>query len=161
MTRTYHSDMKLCKGCGLEKDPTLYYESNKSTCKECVKKRNRENRAEKLGYYREYDKARAMNPERVKARKDYLETDTGRGVKRKASEKYIQNNPKKRKAHIIIGNAVRDGKIVKASRCEVCGSDSALTGHHDDYDLPLEVRWLCAKCHIAWHKENGEGLNPF
>ena len=30
---------------------------------------------------------------------------------------------------------------------------------HDDYAKPLSVRWLCGKCHTAWHQENGEGLN--
>jgi hypothetical protein len=34
--------------------------------------------------------------------------------------------------------------------CEVCG-DSKSHAHHDDYDKPLEVRWLCRPHHEALH----------
>jgi len=39
---------------------------------------------------------------------------------------------------------------LKKQSCEVCGEIKAL-GHHDDYDKPLEVRWLCPKHHIELH----------
>lgn len=32
--------------------------------------------------------------------------------------------------------------------CESCGATEAAK-RHDDYDQPLVVRWLCAKCHGA------------
>jgi len=43
----------------------------------------------------------------------------------------------------------------------VCGSSEYIHAHHDDYDKPLDVRWLCAAHHKQWHDENGEAKNPF
>jgi hypothetical protein len=53
----------------------------------------------------------------------------------------------KRKASQAITNAVAAGKIVRGP-CEVCGVAGG-QGHHDDYDKPLEVRWLCPTHHAA------------
>jgi len=43
------------------------------------------------------------------------------------------------------------GKIV-LQPCSVCLSPNAQK-HHEDYDKPLEVRWLCRKCHVEWHRQ--------
>ncbi len=57
-----------------------------------------------------------------------------------------------------VAYAVKKGELVVES-CEECDKDPA-QAHHDDYLKPLNVRWLCCTCHNAWHKENGEALNP-
>jgi len=49
----------------------------------------------------------------------------------------------------MIGNALRDGKVVKRP-CEVCG-DPKSQGHHEDYSKPLDVVWLCTVHHGARH----------
>lgn len=47
--------------------------------------------------------------------------------------------------------------------CESCGADRA-DRHHEDYDKPLDIIWLCRRCHIKRHVEIsgswGSGL-PF
>ena len=40
--------------------------------------------------------------------------------------------------------------IIKAEPCEVCGNTNS-EKHHDDYDKPLEVRWLCKRHHGRQH----------
>lgn len=37
--------------------------------------------------------------------------------------------------------------------CEACGAQ-ATDRHHDNYNKPLEIRWLCSTCHKLWHKHN-------
>ena len=145
----------ICKECG-ESNPELFYKSIKTYCKEHWKERVRKNRADKIEYYRDFDKRRYReNPER-KARcmastKLYPEAHA------KANKKYRSQNPKKWEAHCAVNNAVRDGKLVKPDTCQECGSSGIIHGHHDDYRKPLDVRWLCPVCHYAWHTKYGEG----
>lgn len=54
------------------------------------------------------------------------------------------------RAHKVVGNAVKDGRLVKKP-CECCGNEKA-EAHHDDYSKPLDVRWLCRTCHKKHHR---------
>lgn len=49
-------------------------------------------------------------------------------------------------------------KHLERQPCEICGAKAE--AHHEDYNKPLEVRWLCFKHHREWHKthENPELL---
>lgn len=49
---------------------------------------------------------------------------------------------------------LKSGKIKKQDSCSICHSKTRVEGHHDDYNRPLCVRWLCKKCHTDWHKHN-------
>lgn len=42
--------------------------------------------------------------------------------------------------------------------CEVFGCTNKSEKHHDDYNKPLEVRWICRKHHLAFHKVARETL---
>jgi hypothetical protein len=148
----------ICKACGAEKPHDAYYAKDK-TCKDCRKARVRANRLEKLEQYTAYEKSRATNPERVAARRAYIQTDAGKASKRKTILRYRKDNPKKYAAHTALNNAVRDGVLTKIDNCVECDSDFAVEAHHDDYDFPLTVRWLCSLCHKRWHAEHGEALN--
>lgn len=65
-------------------------------------------------------------------------------------KQYRENNPEKYKAHYTLQNAVREGHIEKQP-CNVCGSIN-VEAHHEDYSKPLDIIWLCRRCHIAVHK---------
>lgn len=43
-----------------------------------------------------------------------------------------------------------DGTLIRLP-CEICGTDKDVQAHHDDYNRPLEVRWLCRKHHKEHH----------
>jgi len=157
---------KPCFKCGEVKALSEFYkhpqmpDGHVNKCKECNKKDVRENRKDKIEYYKDYDKSRGMLPHRVEARMIYGSTENGKSSLLKSRKKWIEKNPIKRAASIIVGNFVRDGRLKKGSACVSCGqSPKRLHGHHDDYAYPLVVRWLCPKCHVDWHRENGEGAN--
>lgn len=70
-----------------------------------------------------------------------------RKIKREAKNPHL-----KKEADRIYLNARRRGDIVMPKVCSVCKSDKSVQGHHDDYAKPLELRFLCGKCHKEWHR---------
>lgn len=56
---------------------------------------------------------------------------------------------RKRKARILANLAEQYGFLVPRP-CEHCGS-RADHKHHEDYDRPLDIVWLCRRCHIRLH----------
>lgn len=65
-------------------------------------------------------------------------------------EKWQRKNPEKRRAHEAVRDALRRGLLVKQP-CEVCGSVDHLDAHHERYDRPLDVVWLCRLHHMRRH----------
>jgi hypothetical protein len=66
------------------------------------------------------------------------------------------------KAQNLLEQALEGGKILRPDVCEQCGKQpkpfkdgrTAIQGHHDDYNKPLDVRWLCQPCHHEWHRQH-------
>lgn len=91
-----------------------------------------------------------------------------RGLKTRPRERYGADNTFYRggsndteRAHNLVDKAVMRGRLIRASQCETCGVSgefkdgrSAIHAHHDDYNHPLAVRWLCQPCHHEWHRLN-------
>lgn len=150
--------MKQCKTCETEKELSEFYvhkrmaDGHLNICKECVKQRIAKHRAENIDRIREYDKKRGNLEHRVLARKQYSKTDAGKLAKQRGMRKYNKQHPLRYASHIIIGNAVRDGLLHKPNTCSECESTKNIEGHHDDYTKPMDVRWLCEKCHKQWHR---------
>lgn len=142
--------MKLCKTCGKEKDVKQFHKRSASKdglaskCKQCSSA---------------YDLSRVNDPKRIAARTAYSSTPRGVEKHRQAKAAYIAREPKKRRAHNAISNAIRDGKLTRKP-CETCGSTDKVHAHHDDYARVYDVRWLCNEHHREWHRINGEAKNP-
>jgi hypothetical protein len=67
-------------------------------------------------------------------------------------------SPARKRASSLVFEAVQRRKLVPQP-CEVCGDTIETHAHHDDYAKPLEVRWLCRRCHKRHHAEHGPGKN--
>lgn len=57
----------------------------------------------------------------------------------------------KRMAHEAVQKAVKRGDLVRSDVCDCCGERARVQGHHADYERPLDVRWLCSRCHKNIH----------
>lgn len=130
--------MKLCFKCKIEKPLTDFYpqksmkDGHLNKCKVCTIADVKKYRADNHARVCEYDRMRFQTTERK--------------VKVVAYQKIRRAKfPEKYKARMAVGNAVRDGRLKKLP-CDVCG-DVESQAHHHDYSKPLDVRWLCFKCH--------------
>ena len=137
---------KKCFKCGEVKILSEFYkhkmmaDGHLNKCKTCTKVDVANHRADNIERIREYDRARGS---------------------RQSSEyfkEYKTRFPKKIKAQALVAKNVKLGHI-KKEPCEICNKERAVA-HHDDYDHPLKVRWLCQAHHKQWHAENGDGANP-
>lgn len=75
-----------------------------------------------------------------------------RAARAAAEAERYRNDPEhaaKVRARKQVGMRKRRGTLAPKP-CERCGNPKAQT-HHDDYAEPLQVRWLCARCHGAEH----------
>ena len=107
-------------------------------CKECNKKDAIEHRNKNIERIREYDRERAKNPERAKAASEI-------------SKEWRKEDVRRSSAHNKVRRAIKNGVLVKEP-CSRCGEQKSVA-HHEDYDKPLDVMWLCQPCHKQRHKE--------
>ena len=115
-----------CEHCGNE------FKRRRSTTRFCSKRCSnlgapRHRQADGLTFYE-------RNAERIKAERN---------------DRYA-NDPDYRKR--VLARAAARKHHPDPQPCEQCGTEPA-DRHHDDYDKPLEIRWLCRECHIQHHAE--------
>ena len=140
---------KECFKCKAVKPLEEFYKHPKmadghvNKCKECNKKDVTENRNKNIERIRAYDRQRGKNPERMKAAAEI-------------SKAWLNADKRRMQCHNAVTRAVRAGTLVRMP-CERCGNEKSLA-HHEDYDKPLDVMWLCQPCHKQRHKEllNGQ-----
>ncbi len=138
--------MKECFKCGVRRPLNDFYKHKQMSdghlnkCKDCTKSDASRHRLDNIDAIRAYDRARGNRQ------------DAG------YFKKYRDSYPKKYKAMNMVNNHKRAGHISELP-CEICG-ELKVVAHHDDYDKPLNIRWLCQAHHKQWHAKNGEGKNP-
>ena len=64
-----------------------------------------------------------------------------------------QKKRERYKAYNTVRLSLLSGKLKRKDGCEECGKDGLLHAHHKNYQEPLDVLWLCPKCHKAEHRK--------
>ncbi|AHJ87214.1 hypothetical protein BCP8-2_176 [Bacillus phage BCP8-2] len=178
--------MKICTKCTEEKHDDEFAKQKRkdgtyrlsSQCKKCLSdyKKSHYNK-NKDKYLDKSKKQRERDPEGTKeynkkyhqANKEkhneqmkvYSQTEEGKLARQRAQDKYRKSDQYKLKqnARKKVLRALESGKLVKPLVCESCKEERSLEGHHEDYNKPLEVKWLCKECHENEHHLN-EGHEP-
>lgn len=133
---------KPCRDCGAVLPLSAFYQHAKmadghlNKCKGCVAQRVRLRRARNESV-REYDRRRANLPHRVEQRKRIV-------------KQFRERSPDAYRAQTAVNNALRDGRLSKGP-CHFCEAAGRVHAHHTDYSKPLDVVWLCVRCHRRLH----------
>ena len=136
--------MKVCRECNIEKPLTEFYKHERmadghlNKCKECNKKDALEHRLKNIEKVREYDKRRAKLPDRIK-------------LALRVNQEWRVADKRRTQCHNAVARAIRNNEL-SPMPCVRCGELKSLA-HHEDYNKPLDVMWLCQPCHKQRHKE--------
>lgn len=139
--------VQTCTKCGETKPLDDFHRSKRhldghlAQCKACKHLYYLENIETILAYHAQwYENHKDSVNER---RKKYRE----QGRTREVMHRYYENHPERRYASCVFHRALAKGTIKRKKRCEVCKKKGRIGAHHDDYSKPLDVKWLCGKCH--------------
>jgi hypothetical protein len=129
---------KWCNRCKTTKPPEEF-NKNRTTktglsnwCKLCCSEQQKEYR--KTNRYKK-------KPEKHRQTEAYK-------LKRKL---YCRDNRLRMKANSQVLRAIRRGDLKRPQYCSKCKKHCRPHGHHDNYNKPLKVVWLCRSCHVSLH----------
>lgn len=128
-----------CKKCDNSKpvpefyQSTIYNRRGDGECKCCVR-------------------ARVNKSHQASHRVIYYNTNGYKRINADRYQKHAANNTVRVRARQLANDAIDRGDLIRPTNCECCNtSDVMIEAHHCDYAKPLDVMWLCKRCHADWH----------
>lgn len=147
---------KICKSLEFKK----YNKENREKCAEKLRKWREKNPHKNKEYSETY---RIKNKDKIVACRS---TPEARKKIRDLSKKWHQENKDranennkiwKRKNYLKVSaqrkvkNELKRKRMIRPLICEKCLKQCKPDGHHEDYNKPLIVQWLCKTCHFKAH----------
>lgn len=148
------TNTKVCLICKEQKPASQFYKQKRGSggihqyCSRC---------------FNRYTEERRRLPERKQKRRAYIQSksagDAVRARNRRSAKAARERYPEKQAARKAVRRALDLGTLTIPAACEVCRAvpspdrrgGRTLHAHHDDYEQPLSVRWLCRACHVVAH----------
>lgn len=131
--------MPTCPGCLDDHD------RKRPLCGPCEYRRRKRREVEKGYDYRLERRATQRRSARRYWRKSKRHRRANRSRERQNIKYYIRD---------LVRRAIKFGILTRPKVCEIgnsaCGGQ--IEAHHCDYNVPLQVRWLCRRHHMAWHR---------
>lgn len=135
----------ICERCGKEAERLSL---KRKYCDPCRNERNKE----VLKAFRERNPKYTTNwnrnnPEKSRyfSKKSYLKHRQERLENIKLYKHSSCSDELKKRTRNLFTRAIRKGNIIRMP-CTICGNEKS-HGHHEDYNLPYDVIWLCAQHH--------------
>jgi len=162
--------MKTCLVCKKELEESNFHKDKKRNdglnpwCRICCKEyqknipKNKRQEYEKINYFKNKDKIllkmaedRRKNPEKylLKNKLYKLKNPDKCANYRKISR---ERHKEERKIHRLVKKMVDKGVLYKSTYCVDCKKDCKTNGHHENYNKPFDVIWLCHQCHMKRHR---------
>lgn len=144
---------KECPRCRETKPANEFYPDKRaasglrSRCKDCHSQMRIEDVGEKSRRNAAWSR---RNPERAQAKTKAWKQRNVDILRARRKAKH-EANPEHRAAQKVVNTAVRVGQLVRPGVCSRCGKACKPNGHHEDYSKPLDVVWLCNRCHADVH----------
>lgn len=163
-------EKRICTICKIEKSYDEFYKSKKGKngyaeqCKACRLIKGRE-------YYKKrpdiclakHERWAKKNPEKILVNQRAYYHRNKEKILRKLRESrringyantkaYRKRNRQKIDCHNYVAMAIKFGHLIRPEICHSCKIQCKPQAHHHDYEKPLEVVWLCRKCHGEEHR---------
>ena len=129
-----------CVECS-ESHEANFYPNNKSRCKSCCIKRSiavyaPKHRERQAAYYKKWY-----------AKNGRKRADDYRDIIYLWQKEHLESVG----VRVEVAEAIRKGLLTRPLRCTLCGKEGRINGHHEDYNIPYEVVWVCSSCHKKIH----------
>ena len=105
--------------------------------------------SKKTGDLTQYYRCNKCNRERMRA---YMNTKKGKERVYSSLYKSMKKHKEKQNARLVLLYHIKHGNILRPSSCIKCERECKPHGHHKDYKKPLDVIWVCRRCHMDIHK---------
>jgi hypothetical protein len=145
---------RICYTCKEEKDLQVFSKEKRTKtgysylCKECDKERAKKYKEKNIDKWK--DSKKRYLDKKVEEDPDFFKKRYIRFKEKilKGYERYIPTHRKEINARNLINLHIRRGKLMKPNHCSNClGISKKIEAHHEDYNKPLEIIWVCSKCH--------------
>lgn len=155
-----------CISCKKSPPETSFYSQgyykNSSKCSSCwrLKWRNREKSPSRKAYQKVWrSQPHIVARYRDRNSKYYIKwyKENGRSYSEAVIEsvrRYYEEHPEAIKAQHKLRREIKKGNIIRPTICSHCERQAKISAHHEDYNKPLEVLWLCSSCHKRKHTYN-------